>query len=290
MDSTVETAKRPLPRLKPATRTRTDENFPVASRLIPAELRPHVHRFYLCVRAADDVADDPRLAPEEKIALLEAMDAALRGEKADPGSTRHARAFRESALETGVTVEHARHLLQAFKMDVTKLRYRNWSELVNYCLFSAAPVGRYLLDLHGEDQSARPATDALCIALQVLNHLQDCGDDYRELDRVYIPEPWLHEAGLDVSALGGAGAGPEMRSVLDRMLDRTDELIVRAAAGPRLIRRSGLRLETAVIVAIAGRLSRKLRARDPLAGRVALGRFDNAMAVLVGIAKGWRTG
>jgi len=288
MDSPVDTAKRALPRLTSPTKTRKDENFPVASRLIPPELRPHVHRFYLCVRAADDVADDPGLAPDEKMALLEAMDAALRGEPADEDATRHARNFRASALETGVTVEHARHLLQAFMMDVTKLRYRNWSELVNYCRFSAAPVGRYLLDLHGEDASARPATDALCIALQVLNHLQDCGDDYRELDRVYIPEPWLAEAGIDVSALGEGRAGPAMRAVLDRALDRTDELILRARAGPKPIRRRGLRLETAVIVAIAARLSARLRRRDPLAVRVELGALDNAAAVVSGLARGWR--
>jgi farnesyl-diphosphate farnesyltransferase len=288
MDSTVETGKRPLPRPSSPTRTRTEENFPVASRLIPAALRPHVHRFYLCVRAADDVADSPDLAPADKIALLEAMDAALRGEGADDHATRRASDFRASALETGVTVEHARHLLQAFTMDVTKLRYRNWSELVNYCLYSAAPVGRYLLDLHGEDQSARPATDALCIALQILNHLQDCGDDYRELDRVYIPEPWLKEAGLEVSALGAGPSGPAMRGVLDRMLDRTDELIVRAAAGPPMIRHRGLRLETAVIVAIARRLSARLRRRDPLAGRVELGAWDKAVAFSAGVVRGWR--
>jgi squalene synthase HpnC len=289
MDSTVETGNRPLPRLGSPTKTRTGENFPVASRLIPAALRPHVHRFYLCVRAADDVADAPDIAPEDKTALLRAMDEALRGRPADPHATRHARDFRDSAMETGVTVDHARHLLQAFMMDVTKLRYRNWSELVNYCLYSAAPVGRYLLDLHGEGQEARPATDALCIALQILNHLQDCGDDYRSLDRVYIPEPWLNEAGLDVSALAAGPSDAAMRGVLDRMLDRTDELILEARSGPPLIRHRGLRMETAVIVAIAARLSARLRTRDPLAERVELSALDKLIAVAGGIVAGWRT-
>lgn len=288
MDSTVETGNRPLPRLGSPTKTSTGENFPVASRLIPAALRPHVHSFYLCVRAADDVADSAELPPEDKTALLTEMDRALQGEQVVDYATRDARHFRDSALKTGVTVEHARHLLQAFQMDVVKLRYRNWSELVNYCLFSAAPVGRYLLDLHGEDQSARPATDALCIALQVLNHLQDCGDDYRELDRVYIPEPWLAEVGLDVSALAGGKSSPEMRSVLDRVLDRTDELIVRAAEGPPLIRHRGLRLETAVIIAIAARLSARLRRQDPLAERVELSTWDKLCALTAGLVRGWR--
>ena len=268
------------------TKTRHDENFPVASRLIPEALRPHVHTFYLCVRAADDIADSPDLAPERKTEQLDAFDAALRGEGGEDALTAPARAHRASALETGVTVEHARHLLQAFKLDVTKLRYRNWSELINYCRYSAAPVGRYLVDLHGETDAPKRGTDALCIALQILNHLQDCKDDYLQLDRVYIPEDFLREAGTSVAALADDRASPALRAVLNRVLDRTDELIVQARTAPPLIRNRGLRLETAVIVAIAARLSRKLRRQDPLARRVALSKAETLLAAAAGAVRG----
>ncbi len=269
------------------TKTRNDENFPVASRLIPEALRPHVHLFYLCVRAGDDVADSPDMNPEEKSALLAAMDQALLGNHGRDAVTEAAWNHRDSAMATGITVEHARHLLQAFMMDVAKKRYRNWSELINYCLYSAAPVGRYLVDLHGEDDTPKKKTDALCIALQILNHLQDCKDDYRDLDRVYIPEDMLRANGAGVEALNAERASPALRSTLDAVLDRTDELILQARGAPALIGNRGLRLETAVIVAIAERLSRKLRRLDPVAVRVDLSGPEKIMAVVTGLLRGW---
>ena len=80
-------------------------------------------------------------------------------------------------------------------MDVTKLRYRDWDDLIGYCSYSAMPVGRFVLDVHGESRATWPANDALCAALQIINHLQDCGRDYRNLDRVYIPLDALAESG-----------------------------------------------------------------------------------------------
>jgi squalene synthase HpnC len=285
MDSTVNTAET-QPGLKEATKTRHDENFPVASRLIPAALRPHVHTFYLCVRAADDVADDPDLPAEEKTRLLTAMDQALLDQVPSDDVTRFAHDHRMSAAKSGVPVDHARHLLQAFMMDVTKLRYRNWSELINYCLHSAAPVGRYLVDLHGGSDGAKPHTDALCNALQILNHLQDCKEDYRALDRVYIPTDFMRNEGCDVTDLDSDACNPAMRRVIDHVLDRTDELIIRAQPGPARIKNFGLRLETAVIIAIAENLSAMLRRRDPIAGRVELGKFQKICAAIRGICRG----
>lgn len=270
------------------TKTVNDENFPVASRLIPARLRPHVHAFYLCVRAADDVADSADLPPEEKTALLNAMDEALQGLRPPDSLTGAACDHRDSALETGVTIEHARHLLQAFQMDVRKPRYRNWSELINYCLYSAAPVGRYLVDLHGEDDTPKKKTDALCIALQILNHLQDCKEDYLEIDRVYIPEDMLRKNGTNVDALNASQSSPELRATLNAVLDRTDELILQARGGPALIKDRGLRLETAVIIAIAERLSGKLRRQDPVAIRVELSKVEKLFSVITGIWRGLR--
>lgn len=272
--------------LKAPTKTRLDENFPVASVLVPKALRPHVHIFYLCVRAADDIADAPDIPPEEKTRLLTVMDEALQGKGTPDPVTKPAFDLVDSLNKTGVTAQHARHLLQAFMMDVTKLRYRNWSDLLNYCRYSAAPVGRYLLDLHGEDKSIWPATDALCMALQVLNHVQDCKDDYRNLDRVYIPQPWLREEGIDVDALDADRASPALRKVLNRTLDRTDELIIQAWAGVPRLRNRGLRLETALITAIAAKLSGKLRRRDPVAGRVELNWLDYFLCAVRGLARG----
>ena len=218
--------------------------------------------------------------------LLTEMDEALQGNRASNDITQFAVDHRVSAEQTGVPVDHARHVLQAFMMDVTKQRYRNWWELISYCLYSAAPVGRYLLDLHGDPGTAKPQTDALCNALQILNHLQDCKDDYQALDRVYIPTDYLRAQGTDVTALEADRCSPQLRAVLDQILDRTDELIARAARGPAQIRHLGLNLETAVIVTIARKLSAKLRRRDPLAERVELSKCQNILAALQGICWG----
>src|SRR6185312_15877463 len=101
----------------------------------------------------------------------------------------------------------------------------DWDELIDYCRYSAMPVGRFVLDVHGESRDLWPANDALCAALQVINHLQDCGKDYRDLNRVYIPEPVLAEAGLDVSALGEARARPALADVIAGLAKKNAELL-----------------------------------------------------------------
>ena len=136
-----------------------------------------------------------------------------------------------------------------------------------------------MLDLHGEDRATWPASDALCAALQILNHLQDCGRDLLELDRCYLPLAMLREHGSGVEEVAAAAAaGPGLRRVLDRLLDEVDLLVATARALPRLVRDRRLRVETAVIVALAARLAARLRRGDPLATRVALSRGDFAWA------------
>jgi farnesyl-diphosphate farnesyltransferase len=174
-------------------------------------------------------------------------------------------------------------VLHAFRLDATKLRYRDWDDLMEYCRYSAAPVGRQLLDLHGESRATWPASDALCSALQVLNHLQDCAADYRSLDRVYLPLADLDEAGCGIEMLAAPAASPGLRRVLDRMLDRTETLIATAQGLPPRVAARGLRWESAVICGLAQRLARRLRRGDPLAARVALAGSDVAAAFLGGI-------
>src|SRR5690349_19558646 len=256
----------------PSGKGRTDENFPVGSILIRRDLRVHVHAFYRFARNADDIADNPDLAADEKIARLDRMAAILDG--ASGKDSPAASAMRESLLETGVTAQHSHDVLHAFRLDAVKLRYRDWDDLMGYCRYSASPVGRQLLDLHGESRTTWPASDALCSALQVLNHLQDCADDYRRLDRVYLPIGDFSAEGIGIEALAAGVSSPGLRRVLDRLLDRTAELIDQAGGLPPLVVSRGLRWESAVIVELAGRLLRRLRHGDPVATRVALRKLD----------------
>ena len=250
-----------------------DENFPVGSWLLPARLRPHVALFYAFARAIDDIADNPQLSPQEKIDRLDGFEAAILGRKQDDPAYLKANLLRRSLSETNVTTQHCVDLVTAFKRDALVLRYQSWDELIQgYCMLSAAPVGRYLLDLHGEEKSGYRASDALCNALQVINHLQDCKDDYRNLDRVYLPLDWLAAEGERVEALAGARASPGLRRVLDRCLEGTESLLEEARKLPGQLRNRRLAFESGAIVALAERLTAMLRGRDPLAERVALGK------------------
>jgi hydroxysqualene synthase len=269
----------------PSGKSAASENFPVGSFLLPARLRPHVAAFYAFARAIDDIADNPTLAAADKIARLDGFAAALTGAAPGPGYEKAER-LRASLAATGVTAQHGLDLIAAFKLDAVKLRYADWGELIEgYCMLSAAPVGRYLLDLHGEGRAGYRASDALCNALQVLNHLQDCQDDYRQLDRVYLPQDWLAAAGVGVEALDAAAAGPGIRRVIDQCLDGTDALIATARPLPGQLRSRRLAIESAVIVRIAERLSRLLRRRDPLAGRVKLSGPQFAGCAIGGVAR-----
>ena len=246
------------------------ENFPVGSFLLPRELRPHVAVFYAFARAIDDIADSPTLDPDDKILRLDGFARALNGELQDDARFAKAHAMRRSLLQTGIPLCHCLDLISAFKQDAVKGRYDNWADLIDYCNRSAAPVGRFLLDLHGGHRSGYSASDALCNALQVINHLQDCAQDYRDLDRVYLPGDWLSAEGATVGDLDHPALTAGLRRVVDRCLDGIDTLLDEAQALPGGLRARRLAMESGAILAIARALSGRLRREDPLAARVAL--------------------
>lgn len=258
---------------------RGDENFPVGSRLIRPALRPHVHAFYGFARNADDVADSAGLGAEEKLARLEVMEAVLHGRAPDALSPTAAR-LRASLAATGVSARHATDLLGAFRQDATKRRYASWDELLDYCRLSAMPVGRHVLDLHGEDPASHAPSDPLCAALQILNHLQDGAKDLAALDRCYLPQDLLEQEDARIEDLAGPAQTPGLRRVFDRLLDRVDALNAEAAALPRRVADRRLRLECAVILGLSRRLARRLRAGDPVARRVRLHGQDVAGSLL----------
>ena len=250
-----------------------DENFPVASFLIAPKNRAPVMAFYKFVRAADDVADHATAAPDEKLRLLEQMRQSLTGESdAVPEGV----ALRNIQVERGLSPTHALDLLEAFRRDCTKLRYRDWDDLIDYCRYSAMPVGRFVLDVHGESERLWPANDALCAALQVINHLQDCAKDYRELNRVYIPEPLLAQAGIGVEALGQDKANPALAGVIAGLAHQNAKLLQISRPFAAAIHDGRLSLEVDLIQTLADDLNARLIERDPLSQSVHHSRMDVA--------------
>lgn len=174
-------------------------------------------------------------------------------------------------------------LWRAFWQDTEKSRYYHFTEVLDYCKLSAAPVGRAVLEIAGERRPNLLAADALCIALQLINHLQDLRSDYRQRHRCYLPQDWLREAGIHESVLEKNRTGSRLRRVQHRWLDETDRLLKVAARLPRSIRNRRLRWEIKIILAWAQELSRKLRRRDPLRERIRLTRFEKVMAAIGGL-------
>jgi squalene synthase HpnC len=184
------------------------ENFPVASRLVPAELRPAVVAIYRFARSADDIADEGDAPPHERLAALASYDAALeaiaRGETPQEAPFHDlAHAIRAHALP--ISLLHA--LISAFRQDVTTKRYATYAAVLDYCARSANPVGRLLLALYrreGEDNLRW--SDAICTGLQLTNFWQDVAIDWKK-ERVYLPQEDLDRFGVSLEDIADAAGG-----------------------------------------------------------------------------------
>lgn len=191
------------------------ENFPVASRLVPAALRPAVVAIYRFARAADDFADEGDAPPAERLAALARFDEALDDIGAgrtppEPPFPELAQAIREHALPMAPFHE----LVSAFRQDVTVGRYATYADLGDYCLRSANPVGRLLLALYRAQTPANARdSDAICTGLQLANFWQDVAVDWRK-DRVYLPQEDLDRFGVTLAQIGEGRVDDRWRALL----------------------------------------------------------------------------
>ena len=262
-------------------KTYRDENFPVASWIIHPRHRALILAFYNFVRTADDIADHATLAPGDKIAYLDLMESELLG-KGD--SQPEAVNLRRALAERAMSPRHALDVLIAFRMDVTKLRYENWDEVIHYCRYSAMPVGRFMLDVHGESVSTWPASDALCVGLQINNHLQDCAKDYKDLDRVYLPRDALAAAGASVEMLGQPRAPAPLLQCLHSLAVKTEALLDDSRSLAAEVRDVRLGIEISVIQSFAQAIVGMLKVRDPLSERVHLSPIELIGRSIAGVA------
>jgi squalene synthase HpnC len=267
-------------------KTHRDENFPVASWIIHPRHRALILAFYNFVRTADDIADHASLDDQTKLRLLDELDADLIG---DGDGQPEAVALRRALAARAMPPRHARDVLIAFRMDVTKKRYDDWDDLIHYCSFSAMPVGRFMLDVHEESTATWAASDALCAALQINNHLQDCVDDYRNLDRVYIPRDALARHGASVEELKQPRASKGLLACLHELAGRTEILLQQGDSLEVQVADARLGYEISVIQTFAHQIVQLLKTRDPLSERVHLSKLGMIGFSLTGLAAGvWR--
>ncbi len=259
-----------------------DENFPVGSRLVSARHRPVIMAFYDFARAADDIADHPTLPADDKQRGLDRMEASLTGASSDDGLSVR---LREALAERGLSPVHALDLLKAFRQDVIKFRYDDWDELIGYCSYSAMPVGRFVLDVHGEDRSTWASSDVVCAVLQIINHLQDCGKDYRTLNRVYLPQDCLRAHRATTEELAQSRSSPALLACLHELTRRTVDYSGSRPALADQIRDTRLACEVATISALASKLLGLLQNSDPLADKVHLSRATLVAVMAGSVAK-----
>lgn len=265
------------------SKTERDENFPVASRLIASRFRTVILAFYRFARQADDVADHPTLAPQAKLDALEALDASLTGAR---DSEPVAIALRKALADRNLNPVHARDLIAAFRLDVTKSRYRDWRELMDYCALSAMPVGRFVLDVHGQSVALWPASDAICASLQIINHLQDCGQDLMRLDRIYLPEDALRRSGATYADLAAPRASPGLRAAIGDLAQKSGALLDQGADLAAGVSDWRLACEIGATVRLARANIARLMKRDPLSERVHPGKGAFLWSALIGAAQG----
>jgi squalene synthase HpnC len=208
------------------------ENFPVASRLLPPGMRPHIAAIYAFARTADDFADEPGIADADRLRLLDEWERALVDADAPhrlrvPGDVDAVRVF-EALHQTieacELPVQPFRDLISAFRQDVTKHRYATWTDLLDYCRRSADPVGRLVLRVAGHrDAALDRMSDAVCTALQLTNMWQDLDRDWRN-GRLYVPLEDRARMGAREEDLDARLLTPEWRAMLAVLAQRTREL------------------------------------------------------------------
>jgi hydroxysqualene synthase len=208
------------------------ENFPVASRLLPRSMRPHIAAIYAFARRADDYADEPGFQAAERLRLLDDWDARLQraagqgeeGSAASSGDDLVFAALGDTIRRCSLPPALLSDLLSAFRQDVTTTRYGRWVDVLDYCRRSANPVGRLVLRVAGyDDPELDRRSDAVCTALQLTNFWQDMSRDW-DAGRLYVPQEDLARAGADEADLSRRRMCPEWRSVLNAVVDRTHEL------------------------------------------------------------------
>ena len=267
-------------------KTFKDENFPVASFLVSKKNRKYIKDLYFFARASDDIADNKNLNSEIKLKFLKEFDKMI----VDTNKKQYEFTYNlnKTLKNTGISKDYPRKLLIAFIQDVNKKRYKNWSELINYCDHSASPIGRFVVDLHLKKNNRiynaiYDGCDNLCNALQILNHIQDCKEDYLNLNRIYIPEDFFKDEKLFPDDFLQEENRTKFLKIKDRCLDEVDNLSIDAKEKISLIEDSNLKKETFVIFNIAVKLCKILKKGDPLKKKLKLSRIDLIFCFFKGI-------
>ncbi len=261
------------------------ENFPVASWLLPGRLRRPVEAIYRFARSADDIADEGHAPPAERLTQLAAYRHELARIEAGETPTDPVFAPLASAIQThAIPFAPLHDLLSAFEQDVTKTRYADFGEVMDYCRRSANPVGRLMMHLYGDDDPRHLAySDAICSSLQLINFLQDIAIDYQK-NRIYLPQDELAAHHVSESQIATGDTRGLWRAMMLKQIERTRKLLQAGAPLGRILK-GRIGLELRVTIRGGETILRKLHA-DPgcvFSRRPVLTRGDWIMMLVRGL-------
>ncbi len=270
--------------MQPARITQKDyhDSFPISARLLPEESRQKVIDFYGFAKGMEEICDNPALPREEKRQQLRVLKVTMQENTPDLLPD-WAMGYHWLLVNGGISPGHGEQLWQASWQDTEKTHYLTMDEVLAYARLAAAPIGRGVLEIMKETGAERGAVDALCMGLQLLDHLQNVRSDYLLRQRVYLPRHWMEEAGISEKVLTKKETGPKLRQVFDLWLDEVDKLLHYARHLPGSLQNKRLRWEVQAILACALELAKKLRQADPMAGKVRLTGWEKLKATI----RGW---
>lgn len=267
-------------------KTAADENFPVASLLIKKELRPLVKHYYNLARLADDIADNPRLKPREKLLQLNDLeDIFLNLKKTRRKKWQAAVILHEDFVKEQLDFSLVTDLFTAFRRDAENFRYQTWAQLTDYCRYSAVPVGRFMLAIHNENPATYLPAAALCTVLQIVNHIQDIKYDCLQLDRIYLPAEMMKEFGVAKKDLGAAHETPQLRRLINFILGQMRGLLKEAALLPQILQSRRLKTEVCVILSLTNIMIKKIEKGDVLEKDIRFSRPERLLGLITGIGR-----
>ena len=267
-------------------KSQKDENFPVAFFLFPKEKRALINAYYQFARMADDIADNPSLSAEQKLNELNNLEEILLGKDCSTSKFAVAKNLRDTFLKHNLSFSLATDLLIAFRQDATGFIYQTWAQLCQYCTYSAAPVGRFILALNDESPSTYLPAASLCAALQIVNHMQDIKYDATVLKRIYLPQEVMSAFKVSGDMLSSPSVSPELRRCVDALIEKTYGLLKDSEILPYIVKSRALKIELFVIFYLTKSMLYKLKKKDFLARSLKLSVFDRLSAVVRGVIRG----
>ncbi|MBQ8630914.1 MAG: squalene/phytoene synthase family protein [Alphaproteobacteria bacterium] len=270
--------------MKKRSKQQKDENFPVAGLLIKSSLRPLVNAYYRAARYCDDIADAPDLSARQKLAKLsEAEDIFLGYQKDVPDELLFLSGLRRNFCDELLDTSLFTDLLTAFRQDSRGHTYETWEQLLEYCRYSAAPVGRFMLAVHDENLSTYMPSGVLCTVLQIANHIQDIKYDFLVQNRIYLPAELLQKYQVSTDDLRQDKSSPELKKLIAEIISRLQKMLKDAALLPAITRSLRLRMQICVILSLTNIMLKKLNKKDVLQKNVKLSKIDWMRAVIGGV-------